>query len=128
MSGSARDHRGRTDARSTPTPRTVGDDDSVQPDPEALLSLLSDEYARDIVEAVSTEALPAREIATRLDISRATVYRRLNRLEEAGVLEASMAYDPDGNHRQHFRATLDTVELSLEDGTFEIDRVTGIAG
>ena len=84
-------------------------------DPEQLLSLLGDEYTRAILDALGTESLPAREIATRAGVSRPTVYRRLDRLEAAGVVEPTMTIDPDGHHRQAFRLTIDGFELNLGD-------------
>lgn len=84
-------------------------------DTEQLLSLLGDEYTRAIVDALGTESLPAREIATRADVSRPTVYRRLEQLEAAGVVEPTMRVDPDGHHRQGFQLTIDGFELSLGD-------------
>jgi Sugar-specific transcriptional regulator TrmB. len=84
-------------------------------DTEQLLSLLGDEYTRAIFDALGTESLPAREIATRADVSRPTVYRRLEQLESAGVVEPTMRVDPDGHHRQAFQLTIDGFELSLGD-------------
>lgn len=93
-------------------------------DSEALLSVLSDDHARDILVTISEEALPAREIADRLDISKPTVYRRLNRLEDVGVLSTSLAYDPDGHHRQQYCATLGRVVLSVDAERINIEHAT----
>jgi len=87
--------------------------------PTTLLELLDDEYARGILEATVEEAVPARELAERLGASRATVYRRLERLEEAGLIEPAMTYDADGYHRKVFRATLRSVTLTLDGGAVE---------
>ena len=89
---------------------------SPSPDAEEVLSLLADDHAQAIIELISEEALPVREIATELDISRATVYRRLNRLEEAGLVDAAMTYRSDGRHRQRFRATVEKGHLAIDDG------------
>lgn len=87
--------------------------------PTTLLELLDDEYARGILEATANKAVPARELAERLDASRATVYRRLERLEEAGLVEPAMTYDADGYHRKVFRATLQSATVTLGDGALE---------
>ena len=100
-------------------------------DSEQLLSMLGDEYTRAILGALGTDALPAREIATQAGVSRPTVYRRLDRLEAAGVVEPTMTIDPDGHHRQAFRLTIDGVELSLGDhpaATAESTPATGSPG
>jgi DNA-binding transcriptional ArsR family regulator len=92
-------------------------------DTEEFLSVLSNDYARAIMAEISEEALPAREIAQRLDISRATVYRRLDWLEEAGVLTSTMSCEPNGNHRQRFRVVVDRLALSLESDGISVDDV-----
>lgn len=87
--------------------------------PTTLLELLDDDYARGILEATTEQAVPARELAERLDASRATVYRRLERLEEAGLVEPTMTYDADGYHRKEFRATLRSVTVTLDGGAVD---------
>lgn len=101
-------HRGReTDSR-------TGERSHPAVDADDLLELLSDKYARAIIGEIATEQLPAREIARRLDISRTTVYRRLDSLESAGVVRTSMSFERDGHHRQLFALALDGVELAFD--------------
>jgi len=91
-------------------------DDEPTVDVTEVLSLLSDEYARELLSVLSEESLSARELVDRLDMSRATVYRRLDRLESAGVLETSMCIDPDGHHRKYFHVFVERMQLSLDSG------------
>ncbi|WP_324666243.1 ArsR/SmtB family transcription factor [Haloarcula sediminis] len=84
-------------------------------DTDELLALLGDEYTRNILSTLGDESLPAREIANRSEISRATVYRRINRLEAVGVVEEVMSIHPEGQHRREFRIAHDHIELSLVD-------------
>jgi DNA-binding Lrp family transcriptional regulator len=100
------------------------EDERATVDSEQTLSMLGDDYAREILMAISTEALPAQEIADRLDLSRATVYRRLNRLESAGVVRATMSYHPDGHHRKQFQADFDRLVLSIETDSIDVDKST----
>ena len=88
-------------------------DQSVETD--ELLALLGDEYTRTILSTIGDDSLPAREIANRSEISRATVYRRINRLEAAGVVEEVMSIHPEGQHRREFRIAYDHIQLSLAD-------------
>ena len=88
-------------------------------DGRAILSAVSDEYARHILELLATRPLSARELVERLDASRATVYRRLDRLESAGVVTSSMSIHPDGHHRKEFRIAADGVRIQ-----FDADGVT----
>lgn len=110
----------RTDADPLDSPDTTIDTgDSI--DTNELLTMLSDEYARAILKTINEESLPAREIATRLDVSRQTVYRRLNRLEEIGAVVTSMSLDPDGHHRKQYMTTLNRVHLTFGGGTITVD-------
>jgi predicted transcriptional regulator len=88
-------------------------------DHDAVLSLMSDDYARSILDALAEQPLSARELVERLDASRATVYRRLDRLDSAGVVESSMSIHPEGHHRKEFRITVERMYL-----TFGSDGVT----
>jgi DNA-binding transcriptional ArsR family regulator len=91
-------------------------DTTVPADATELLSVVGDEHTRAVLRAVCDEALPAREITDRVDASRATVYRRLNRLEEAGLVETSTTYDVDGHHRTQFRLAVDSLRFEFDDG------------
>jgi DNA-binding transcriptional ArsR family regulator len=118
------------DRDATSVPPDLHDDDRRRSEPESpevdtgeLLSILSNEYVRAIMAEISDEALPAREIAQRLDISRTTVYRRLEWLEEAGILRSRMSYESNGHHRQRFRVVVDRLALSVDSDGISIDGV-----
>jgi DNA-binding transcriptional ArsR family regulator len=114
---------GRTDGpqRATDTPPGVPERDDPSVDPDELLALLSDDHARTILRTIGEEGLPARTVAERLDLSRATVYRRLNRLESAGAVRTTMAVHAEGHHRKHYHATLDEVTLSFDGGDVAVE-------
>ena len=95
-------------ADSAPTAERVPTDE--------LLSVLEDDCGRRLLEQVAGEAKPARTLVEAVDASRATVYRRLNALENVGLVETGTQYDENGHHRKVFRATLDRVTLELDDG------------
>ena len=85
--------------------------------PERLFALFEAEYTEDILETLGDRPMAARELVRKCDASRATVYRRLNALQSAGLVAETMAYDPDGHHRTVYRATVDRIEIALtEDG------------
>jgi DNA-binding transcriptional ArsR family regulator len=89
-------------------------DDEPTVDTTEVLSLLSDEYAREMLNILVEDSLSARALSERLDMSRATIYRRLDRLESAGVIESSMIVDPEGHHRKRFSVVLDRMQLLFE--------------
>jgi DNA-binding transcriptional ArsR family regulator len=80
-------------------------------DTDEVLSVLSDEYAREMLNVLVGEPLSARALSERLDMSRATVYRRLDRLESAGVIESSVIVDPEGHHRKRFSVVVDRLQF-----------------
>jgi len=87
--------------------------------PEALIDLLSDDYARAFLGAIQHEPKSARTIADECGASRATVYRRLNRLRAAGLVTEHMECEADGHHRRTFVATVERVGIELGEDGFE---------
>lgn len=83
---------------------------------DALISLLSDNHAREISTAIVDDAKTAREIVAECDGSRTTVYRRLNRLEDAGLLTTDTRYDTNGHHRTTYELRFDSLSIHLETG------------
>lgn len=97
-------------------------------EPEAVVDLLTDEYARQILRAVTEEAKPACELVELLGVSRPTVYRRLDDLEDAGLVEPAMSFDPDGHHRREFHARFDELTVTLTADGFGVEPETTVAG
>jgi len=95
---------------------------------EELLELLDANYTQAILEAIRTEPKPAGALAEECDASRPTVYRRLNSLRDAGLVETGMAYDADGHHRTVFEATLESVTVDVDDEGLTVTVETSAAG
>jgi DNA-binding transcriptional ArsR family regulator len=87
----------------------------------AVLDLLSDEYARAILAATSTEPMTAKTLSERCDASLPTVYRRIERLQEHNLIEERVEVGEDGHHREVYSARLAALSLELEDGSYEHD-------
>ncbi|WP_251330237.1 ArsR/SmtB family transcription factor [Haloplanus pelagicus] len=81
---------------------------------DEVLALLEDDYSRAILEAVHAEPRSARDLVEECEASRATIYRRLDRLDDAGLVESWLSYDADGHHRTVFEATVDAVTVGLD--------------
>lgn len=92
---------------------TAANDTSRAIDTDALLAVLAEEYTTEILAALDTGPVPAREIADETGASRPTVYRRLNRLEAIGALESTMVPSPGGQRRKAFKLVLEAVEVPL---------------
>jgi DNA-binding transcriptional ArsR family regulator len=82
-----------------------------------VLDLFGDQYVCDILRALEGGPKPARELAVVCDMSRPTVYRRLNRLTDANIVDSRLAVSPDGHHRNVFRLVVTELHLEIgEDG------------
>lgn len=86
-----------------------------------VVSLLDDECARAILVATSTDALSATDLDDRLDASLSTVYRRLERLDDAGLVVEETRPRTDGHHDTVYSADLDEFTVSLADGELDCE-------
>ena len=89
-------------------------------DADAVLALLSDTYAQQILAALCDRPTAAPRLAESIAASRATIYRRLNDLAAAGLIEAAVAVDPDGHHRKRYHLVVDELHLRLGDNGIEV--------
>lgn len=78
-----------------------------------LLALLGDEYACEIMRALDDGPMPARDLVEQCAMSRPTVYRRLERLTEAGVVDSELCLQADGHRRREFRLVCDAFEFQV---------------
>jgi predicted transcriptional regulator len=88
---------------------------------ETILDLLGDEYTRELLEALGEQPLIGRELQERTGMSRATVYRRLDELQDAGLVESTMRVRSGGHHCKQFRLVVDEIDFSLGEDGFAID-------
>ena len=86
-----------------------------------VVSLLDDECARAILVATSTAAMSATELDDHLDASLSTVYRRLERLDDAGLVVEETRPRADGHHDTVYSADLDEFTVSLADGELDCE-------
>nr|WP_084177421.1 helix-turn-helix domain-containing protein [Natrinema saccharevitans] len=84
-------------------------------DENEVLALLEDEYARAILAELTTEPMSASEICASCDMSSPTAYRRLERLEAAGLVTDQQVVDSDGNHFKRYVTTINCVGIAGAD-------------
>ncbi|MEF8783860.1 MAG: winged helix-turn-helix domain-containing protein [Haloarculaceae archaeon] len=87
---------------------------------EELLELLGDEYTRCVLRAVTDRPRTGPEIADAADVSKATVYRRLERLEEADLVVSTQKLDPDGHHCKEFHAVVTGIDFEFGQGGLSV--------
>ncbi|MFW6320553.1 MAG: ArsR/SmtB family transcription factor [Halohasta sp.] len=84
---------------------------------DELLELLSDAYACEILRELQEEPLSADDLVDRCSMSRPTVYRRLDALTDAGIVDATPRLAADGHHRREYRLSLASLSVRVdEDG------------
>lgn len=88
--------------------------------PEELLDVFGDERARRILLLTSDSPMSATALADELDVSRPTVYRRVNTLVKCGLLREDVEIDIDGHHYRTFEAVLNEITFSVEDGHLRV--------
>jgi len=85
---------------------------------DELLELLGDEYTYRVFEAVVEQPRTGREIMDTTGVSKATVYRRLEELEEAGLVESTLNIAEDGNHCKQFHAVVSSIQVRFDNDGF----------
>lgn len=98
--------------------------------------MLADETARTILSCVADGPQSAKELRVACEASQKTIYRRLEDLQEAGLVSARSRVDEDGNHYTEFLPAVEEVsitvdlddsdiDVSMRDGD-EVDRLIGV--
>jgi DNA-binding transcriptional ArsR family regulator len=81
---------------------------------DELLELLGDEYTYRVFEAVVEQPRTGRELIDATGASKPTVYRRLQELEDAGLVDSTMNIASDGNHCKQFHAVVSSIDVSFD--------------
>lgn len=92
--------------------------ESSDPDLATVVGLLGDTGTRTIMEAVAAGARSPAELAELTDVSRQAVYRRLDRLQAAGLVRDRTRPRADGHHETVYAATLTELHLELTEEGF----------
>lgn len=99
---------------------TMTDDVNDKPEFETVVELLDDEFAREILAFTSTEPMTVTEISDRSEAAPSTLYRRVERLQEAELLVEQSRIRSDGHHDTVYAAALEHVQISLANGEFTV--------
>lgn len=95
--------------------------DGLRPEPMAVkatdvLSALGDQDCRELLSACEQESLTAQECAEACELPLSTVYRKLDLLTDAGLLEENRRIKTANNHPTEFSTSFDTLAVSLRAG------------
>jgi len=91
-----------------------------------ILELLADDVSRRILSELD-EPMTTQEIATACDIPRSTAYRKVDRLQEAGLVTDWIRVRADGRHPSEYRRAAEEIllEVTLEDVSVELQTGSG---
>lgn len=65
--------------------------------------------------------MSAKTLSEACNASLPTIYRRIDRLRECGLLEERTAFRDEGRHFGVYEARLDRIVVELEGGEFRVD-------
>ncbi|MFB6220471.1 MAG: helix-turn-helix domain-containing protein [Halolamina sp.] len=85
-----------------------------------LLAVLDDEDCRAVLKATGDEPLSAGELADVCDIPSSTVYRKVERLVDAGLLQEGVRIRASGKHTSEYSRCVERVALSIDDAGTEL--------
>lgn len=104
---------------------TVSEECSV----EHIGGILADQTARRILTEARQESQSADALSEIANVSKPTIYRRLDDLRICDLILEETELHPEGHHRDRFATDLNRiiVELNDEGFTFELDRREAMA-
>lgn len=89
--------------------------------PANILDLFGDSIARAILVLANSDPVAVSEIAETLDVSNPTVYRRIDPLVNANLLEERRQIDQDANQHKVYKTILDEVTFKIEGDSYTVD-------
>lgn len=100
------------------TPREQAEATQAKPDcdPQAVLDVLDDRRSREIIECTETPKTVA-ELSDECDLPISTAYRKVNRLQDAGLLRQTIRFSAAGKHPEQYERAITDISISLGDET-----------
>lgn len=86
-----------------------------------VVHLLSDQYNQQILQHTRQDPQSVSALSALCDADPSTIYRRIDDLEEHGLIAGHAQLDPDGHHHTVYSATVREVHIRLSEEGFEVD-------
>jgi len=91
------------------------------PGPGIILELLGNENSTDVLRLTSKTEYSASQLTEELKIAPATIYRKLNQLEDAGMIKhVKTIMDYHGNDEKYYRCSIRRVIIDFKNGKMSI--------
>ncbi len=85
-----------------------------------MLSLLGDEYVREILVATSESPKSAKELSEELDAALSTVYDRTEQMVGHRLLVERTRIMEDGSHHSVYEANIDHLDIDVGEGELDV--------
>lgn len=90
-------------------------------DPDDIFDVLASEDVRRILVATRVRPMSAKELADICDRSLATIYRRIQAMEDYDLLSEEPTRDPDGTQYNEYRSDLNEITISVDEGQLNVN-------
>lgn len=90
-------------------------------DPDDIFDILASEDVRRILVATSVQPMSAKELATICDRSLATIYRRVEAMQEYNLISEEITRDPDGTQYNEYRSDLNEITIAVDEGQLNVN-------
>ncbi|MFT4947682.1 MAG: putative transcriptional regulator [Natronomonas sp.] len=92
---------------------------------ETFVRTITDDECCRLLSAIETEAKAVKELSEECEIPLSTTYRKVNRLQEAGLVREKIRLSSSGNHTSVYEQEFDGARITLSnDGEFEVELVS----
>ena len=89
-----------------------------------VLDALGDEKTRHCLRMLNGEPKSAREVSERTGYSLPTIYRRLNTLRQAGLIDSQTTIDPNGDHYEAFSTVTERITVEIDGFTVKKEQLS----
>ena len=86
-----------------------------------VVSLLSDEYNQCILQSTHDEPQSVSALSEQCDADPSTIYRRIEALEEHGLVSGQNKLDPGGHHYTVYQSTLREVIIRVDTDGLQVE-------
>ena len=90
-------------------------------DPDDIFDVLVSEDVRRILVATNVRSMSVKELADICDRSLATIYRRIQAMENYNLVSEEITRDADGTQYSEYKSELNEITISVEEGQLDIN-------
>ncbi len=87
----------------------------------AVLTALSSPHDREVIAQAQDGPISAKRILDETDIPKSTLYRRINKLEETGLLRVVDTTVEQGRPMDRYVCPLRDIHLNIQDGSLSLE-------